>query len=480
MHKRRYIVVCATEVDENDNRVKRVKKMPLKTKIIHLNDDCLEKLFFYLRLKDLGNIAMTNTRFTNRSQYVFNKLHANTLIVFDPCTSNGRVFNSFLNILNGFGDYIRKLNVTFYQEKRYKNRNEQILRCIIEKCSKSVTELTISNVNDDMFISKEFLHLQKLRITDSYFNDSMAQLIRNSPNISCLEFYSVSNVFNASFVEQRVPLMKHFTNYNQVIMDSEVENLQKFRRFVNVNNQLTSLCVGDQELEMMFRYEEIRRQFFKTIHRKLPCPDRSNLITYLMPFEPLYFGNMKHLCLSLGYSTDFLQCLRRRRLVFKHLPVQHLEFYVGHLHIESVDMILQFRHLQKLQLYVCEHLNITNFMLVALNSPRLTELELYCLYDEHPEFSTIPVALKEIINHAEWLRRIVVGFEIKKPSHSTNLEYKRETVDTYQSILCDEFNEELPNGWRVHFETNNIDIKRQNVPTSFFLCSILELQTPNE
>lgn len=477
-HKRRYIISEVCELDKN-HCSKRAKQMV--TKITDLNDDCLENLFFYLSLKDLANIARSNTRFANTANYVFKKIHVNTLIIFNPFASNGRIYNNFLNILDAFGDSITKLNVTFFHAQRYHKRNQQILHRINEKCSKHVRELTLSNFNRDMIISKPFVHLRKLLMNDSYFSDSMANFIQKSSNISRLEFNCVENVFNSTFVEQQVPLMEHFANYNQVITDSEVENLQRFRRFVNVNQQLTSLGIGDKELEMMFHYEEVRQQFFKTIHRKLPYPDQTSNIEYLLPFEPLYFGNMRHLSLSLGYSTDFLHCLRQRRILIKHLPVEQLDLYVAHFNIETFDFLIHCRHLRKLRLFVCEKMelmNLAHLISISVITPQLDELELYILYDENPKYSIIPDTIKEIIKLCGQINRIVIGFKITGQNHIKHLEDEKKIASRCQTDLYDELLMDFPNKWRMNFVAQNVEInQRQKSREPFFLCSILERQS---
>lgn len=472
IQKRRYIADNDTEV--NDNKIKCAKKSKVKIDLIAINDDCLEKLFLYLHLKDLANISVSDTRFSNCAGYVFRTLYANTLIVFDPCTSNRKNFNDFLNILDGLGNSIRRLQVTFYHEQRYRNRNQEILKRIMEKCSKSVVELNLSNIPNDMNISKPFSNLQKFTLNDSYFNGSMAHFIRISPNITSLEFYGIENVFNSSFIEQKVPLMKHFGNYNQVITDSEVENLKNFRRFLNVNEQLTSLGIGQKELEIMFQYEEIRRQFFKTIHRKFPYPEEENLILNLLPFESIYFGQLKQLSLSLGYSTDFLLCMRQRQMSISQMPLEQLELFVGHFNIESIDLVILFRQLRMLHLNVCERLNIIRLMGAALELKKLVELKVFLLYNENPTYSVIPDVTKEIIKNCGHLKRIVIGFKIEKPSHSIDLNYEKETARQYEAIYYESFSKVLPHQWSIHFETQNIEIKRQNSNKSFVLCAILD------
>lgn len=473
--KRRYTDESDTEVDGNDNRVKRIKQnSEAMTDILQLNDDCFEKLFSCLRLRDLGSIVMSNTRFSISAIYVFKKFHSDSLIVFDPYASSRRMYQQFINVLEGFGDCIRKLSISFYHESRYQQRNQRMLDLIVKKCSKSVIELSFYNVQRDMVITKPFLHLQKLTFNDSYFNDAMSHFIRISPKIVSLEFYSVENVFNVNFVEQQMPLMEHFANYDQVITDSEIENLQKFRRFVNANQQLSSLGIGAKELEMMFRYGDVRQQFFKTIHRKLPFPDQTNHFAYLLPFEPIYFGHMKQLSIALGASTEFLRCMRERRLTIANLPLEQLSMYVSRFSMESVDFLVQCRHLKKLQLYVCERLEYIHVVASAMNLARLAELELILLYDENPKCSAIPEVMKVIIENCKCLRKITVGLEIKQPSHNTNNHYKQETANHYQNIFKQSFAVHLPNGWRIDFVSKHLEIKRQHSRQPFFLCAILQ------
>lgn len=471
--KRRYIVQSDTEVDENNNKRKRIIRK--KTKLIQLNDYCLEHVFLNLQLKDLGNIAASNIRFLDSANYVYTRRHAETVIVFDPFASNRNMFNNFINILQVFGDKIKKLQVAFYDKQRFRNRNKRILELINKKCSKSVTELKLSNVQCDMIISQPFLHLKKFTLNDSYFTNSLAHFIRNAPNIVWLEFYSVENVFNPIFVEQKVPLMKHFGNYNQVITDSELENLQKFRQFMNVNEQLTSLGMGEKELEMIFHYEDVRKQFFKTIHRKLPYPDHSGFITYLLPFESLYFGQLNQLSLSMGYSTEFLLCMRKNRTQIVNLPLQQLEYCVGHLNMESVDFIVNCSRLEKLQLYVFERLDMINFASIVFGSGRLTELEVFLAYDVNPKYSDIPDLMNIIVNNYDkQLRKIVVGFKIQKPSRTEDSTCEQKIADYYATVLFDSFSKNLPNQWRINFETRNTEIKQQHLNKTFFCCAILE------
>ncbi|XP_031626119.1 uncharacterized protein LOC116342585 [Contarinia nasturtii] len=465
LQKRRYIVED-NETDVNNKKSKRVRKPEFN--LLQLNVDCLEKVFECLHsFEELRAVAITNRYFLESASYIFNKKYNNTLIAFDPFASNGRIFNNFLYILDGFGDKIKRLQVTFYHEKRYRNRNEKILSIIIEKCSKSVVELNLSNVQSDMIIDKPFPQMRKFTLNESYLSDSLTHVIQNSPNISSLEFYSVENVFNSKILEQKIPLMTHFGNYNQVIMDSEVENLQKFRCFINVNQQLISLGIGAEELERLFHYEEVRQQFFKTIHRKLPYPDHRSLITYLLPFESIYFGQLNQLSISMGDATNFLHCMRENRIEIAKLPLQQLEFYVDNLNVESVDLILHCRHLKRLRLYIGEGLDVIQLTRAALYLRQLNELDIFLMYKEKPNYSVIPEVIRIIIENLERDRhnKFVIGFELK---------YEKETARRYETFLSDFFSQKLPNIWHVRFETKNIEIKRQNSNKLPFLCAILE------
>lgn len=474
--KRRYIEddCSSATVNGKDKRIKLVvEESEAKTNILTLNDDCFEKLFTFLQMKELGNIVMSNTRFSISATYIFKRFHANTLIVFDPFASNRRVYDHFINLLEGFGDSIQKLSVSFYHQQRYTKRNQRMLDLIIKKCSKNVVELSLYNIQRDMIISKPFPHLRKLAINDSYFNESMSYSIEKSPNIESLEFYSVENVFNTTFFEQNIPSMEHFGNYNQVITDSEIENLQKFRHFVNANPQLSSLGIGAKELEMMFRYEEVRRQFFKIIHRKLPFPEQKNQINCLFPFEPIYYGDLKKMDIALGYSTELFSLMEKRRLDI--FPLEELSIYVDSLHMGLSCMVLYCRHLKKLRLNVCERLYTSQTYIklieVVINLPELAEFELIMLYDEQPRRSSVPFVIKTLIEssktHCKFLKKIVAGFQTKGSSQS--IEYQ-EKLEKFRDL----FDENLPKDWHINFEGKNLEIKRQFAKEPFFLCAILE------
>lgn len=471
--KRRYIVNMETKDDHSDNEVKRVRVNPEPTKIIHLNDDCLEEICLYLKLKDLGNLAVSNTQFLSPANYVFKRNYADTLIKFHPFATNINMYKKFLSFLDAFGGTITKLNITFYQERRYRARNQKFVQIINEKCSKSVVELTLVNVPSDIIMTKPFLRLRKLMITDSFLNNSMVTLIRNSPNISSLEFDTVENVFDSALVEYHIPLLEHFANYNQVIKDCQIENLRKFRQFANANQQITSLGIGSSELEMMFQYEDVQRQFFKTIHRKLSQSDEHNHIEYLLPFEPIYFGNVKCLSLGLGYSIDFLDCIREQRLRIANLPFEELKLYVGDFSIHTVDFMVQCRRLRKLHVYVTECLDTVSTAAIALNSPELHELELFLLYKHDLETTIMPSSMGIIIKHCNPVKRVVVHFEIRQPLRNTDENYKKNTAKHFQPILAESFAKHLSNDWQVHCETQNMQIDRHNSRNAFILSVIL-------
>lgn len=471
--KRRYIVDMNNNDDSSDHEVKRVKANPEHIKIIHLNDDCLENLCFYLKLKDLGNLAVSNTRFLGAANYVFKRNYADTLIKFHPFATNICMYEHFVSFLDAFGDGITKLNIAFYRERRYRARNQTIVHIINEKCSKNVIELTLVNVPSDIIFTKPFLHLRKLMITDSFLNNSMVKLIQNSPNISSLEFDTVENVFDSALVEHHIPLLEHFANYNQVIRDCELENLRKFRQFVNANQQLTSLGIGSNELEMMLRYKDVQQQFFKTIHRRLLQSQQHNHIEYLLPFEPVYFGNLKCLSLGLGYSTDFMSCLRDQRLLIANLPFEELKLYVGDFSIKIVDFMVQCRRLRKLYIYVTECIDTISTAAIALNLPELLELELFLLYKNDLETTVMPSSMGVIIKHCNPVKRVVIHFEIRQPIRNTDQNYNENTAKHFQPILAESFAKHLSNDWQVHCETHNMQIDRHNARNAFVLSVVL-------
>lgn len=476
-NRRQSIVDKSDNSENNQHRVKRAKIDKMCLLMTDLNEYCLESIFSLISLKDLANIAVTNSAFSASSIYVFRKLHINTPIIFDPCISNGKKFNNFLNLLEGFGEHIRKLSITFYQEKRHMNRNQRIIQKINEKCYKSVIELNLTNVRKDMVFVKPFVHLEKFILSDSFFNESLAQSIAKSPAALYLEFYTVENLFNSSFVNAEIRSMRHFGNFNQIIADSEFENISNFRNFIFTNQQVISLALGHKELETMFRSKEMQQEFFNIIHEgKVTYEEQKEFIDYLLPFERIYLGNLRHLRLSLGYTTEFLKCLRQNNLQIKELPIRHLELYVSNLNMETSDLILNFQSMTKLTLYICKKFSgddLQNFIVAVLNTRRLQELELFLLYNAETDIKILPQLMQIAMRSNNVLKKITVGLKIERPSSCvyTECQYEERTTNQYKSSI-QKAGIDNPFWRNIHYQRRMADVPRENSRKHTFLCCI--------
>lgn len=449
------------------------------TRITALNDHCLEFLMRDFSLNDLANIAVSNTRFIDSATFLFRRKYVDQLIEFDTSSDTSETFQNFVNILDAFGDKIRRLRVSL-------NAGQNLGRIIVAKmnanCGKSVMELNLSFVRRGMVFTKPFVNLRTLMITDSYFQDSTAKnLIGNSPNLSNIELHNVENFFNDAIVDLHIPSLVHFGKFNEIVRNPELEmeNLQNFRRFVKANQQLTTLGVGSSELSYMLKYKLFRQQFYNEMHPDVPCPDKRDLITYLFPFESAYQQKLKHLHIRLGENVEFLSILRHRLIHVRNVPFEHVELYTHDIPLKVMDLLIQFRDVKKLQYFVRNKINpmmVGNLITGPVMLRKLTDLEFIVLNDEDivnldkAFIHDIGVLLRE----RRGLQRVMIGFEFPRIDVVTGERFDtEENIENYQMMLREDFNPNLPENWEIDFKVQYMDIQRQGTENVTIFCVVL-------
>lgn len=463
-------------MDVNDGTVRG------ETRITGLNDQCLETMMDCMKLEDLVSTAASNTRFTDTAEYVFRHRHADKMFRFVSSEFTDEMCANFLKILDQFGKLMQKISVVLSVDRECYERDDNIVKKINEKCI-NLIELSLSCMCRNIVLSQPFLQLRKLTIIDSVFNDSLANLVVNAPSLAALEFHNVENVFkNNGILNVRFPSLVHFGNYNQVVENPELEleNLQNFSNFVNKNSQLTSFGFGANELSYMFKYKEFRQQFYNKMHPDVPCPDRREFITYLLPFVPVYFNRLKHVHIRLGKMIEFLQMMRHRRINFGNLPIENLELHIDDLPVKVMDFLYQFHKLKKLKLFVYGRINekmLENSIANAYLFENLKSYHLYILNDE--ELNDID---KRIIHDMclmfkedGGVKHIVIGFEIGRfpIDDDSNLNFLQELALQHQSSLLNSFLENLPENCSIEFKTEIIEVQQFCTENSFVLCAIL-------
>lgn len=465
-------------------RTKRDDKMntgTYKTRIINLNENCLENIMGYLDFNDLTSLAVCNTRFQETAIYVYRHHFADQLIQFHSPTSSMAQYQTLMNILNAFGDHIRKLHVTFCIERQFDVRDQLIFSKINENCSKSLVELNLSGVRRNMIITKPFSHLRKLTITNSFLDKSIANLPQTAPQLTSLEYHNVENVFNDAIATLHLPLLTHFGNFSQIIKDPEreLENLQYFRRFVNANKQLRSFGFGSNELSYMLKYKKFRHEFFSDMHPEEVYPDQRNYFTYLLPFESVYLNGLTHLQLRLGGIVQFLQILRHRRINIGYLPVEHLELHVDQIPREVGDLMIQFQHLKRFQFYLYNPV-MPHTLECVIAAPfiidNLVDIDLFLLNDEDYKavFKPIIHDIGIMIMHQQKLKRVCVGFQMACPIDLTNIAMYEDLARLDQRNSFEIATENIPTNWRVSFETKIIKVQNKHgTQDAFVICVIL-------
>lgn len=150
----------------------------VKTKLTDVNGDCLEKIFMYLNLDDLLNIAHTNKQLKFAADLAFARkfgkcvmllyihrvewnskffLFPNTVCIIDLQTS--------LRLLRCFGHLLSHLDIRCSSD--FPNASYKLTRYANEYCSESLTKIefgAMKNVNDTFqSLSKPFVTVENIR-----------------------------------------------------------------------------------------------------------------------------------------------------------------------------------------------------------------------------------------------------------------------------------------------------------------------------
>lgn len=246
--------------------LKNCDVLPLN--IIDLNDDCLEKIFINLNLKQLFEVTTVHARFLIACRRVVSRKYKNTEIRISVHQTTHPDYEKVLYLL---GDVISRIRITYdrfdLNGHDVKNFNNGIHDAIIYNCSDTLTEVTFNHILPTMEINKPFQSLKKLNFNQGCVGSTMSEFNKWFPKLIDLQFFFCKTI-NTQCIEQTFPNLEHFTVAHQ---NFTFENLCTF---LDHNKQLKSFAVYNYDYELIRHLEEYTRLKFKTLQTKFeiyPC-----------------------------------------------------------------------------------------------------------------------------------------------------------------------------------------------------------------
>lgn len=243
-------------------------KIPKVTTIENLNDYCLLKIFEYLSLNDLVNVAVSSPRFNSSTCIVFTHKFAKNVItitnevlprsssiktLYDPQISQ---MPSVL-LLKSFGHLVEQLRVNYKEDcNRF---NHELEQAIIKYSTDYVTEIKFIKADKFAFvqISKPMKAVTKVVFTGCVVNQFISEFNKWFPNANSLELLesTILSAGDVKCIEQKFPKLEHLAIVNprqhgegsEIEYDPDVLFLQPIFSNVNVmvavdlNPQLKSL-----------------------------------------------------------------------------------------------------------------------------------------------------------------------------------------------------------------------------------------------
>lgn len=384
--------------------------------ICHLNHHCLEKVFRYLNLTDLTNVAESNVYLAGIACNFF-VLKYSTMKYHCYGTEMGD--DTFMLLLHHFGEYIQILHVDF---SHHADRDRILFDAITKHCKATVTELVFGGLHNTIIPDQPFPKVTKLNLINNIgrfaVNQSILQLNKWFPNVNALQIQNVSNFWKI-FPITKCESLKHFAIYNFPERDTK-DTVQKMAQFLCANPQLTGL-------EMDEISEENMQVFVEYAPKQLPNVERLGIVSpHPYPFGPIEFANLKELKLSF---------YRNHMDIFERLPstLEILELYPGKLTTSALDFILKCRqNLTKLTLVTSDAIKPEQMEKIAREMQALAEIHIYQQVYQ-PIDLKIPTGFDSFFLYNQRMKTISLKYETSSWD-SNDQEYKGE-VENAQNFL---------------------------------------------
>lgn len=231
--------------------------------IIDLNDDCLEKIFMYLNMKQLFDLVTMHSNFVSVCSRIFwlkYRIHE-----INISSHNMDSYKRFPRVLKSLGNVITRLRVTF--DRFDVLSNELIHRSIIENCGETLCELTLNNIQTALVMRTTFPNLKKMSFNQGRLTVLHTELKKCLPNIRCLQLFFCQTE-DPGFFEQTIPTLEEFT------VAHHNSTFAQLSRFLELNPQLKSFIVYNHNQNLIGKLSEYTKLKFQHLHVKfevLPC-----------------------------------------------------------------------------------------------------------------------------------------------------------------------------------------------------------------
>lgn len=333
-------------------------------KIDDLSETLLVRIFEWLDFADLLYVANATKKLRDAAGQIHGAKYAHKLVKFHANAIGAKIDETLttfqindtrtcLLMFRAFGNFIGKLHLNLYAIGT--RRTQAITDALNEYCAKSLNELELHHVQENVIIER-FPKLTILRVNTGTLGGNLVKFNEMFPMLHVLELSNIQTE-NRKCIERTFSKLKHLTVH--IEMQKGMDFLKSnVKAALQMNPQLRSLCIGSGCDAKLLPYIKDMLPLLNRLKIQQP---RNKLFDCAI--EPVRFERVRNLTLDIAECKDSFANIPLRfdrlKTFVLNAPKQHrdkwIEFVEKHtklveLHLLNFDWFYVVSHgqLQKI------------------------------------------------------------------------------------------------------------------------------------
>lgn len=380
--KRKTGVQDEPKVDCTPKRQKTSTRSAVKkTRIIDLNDDCMQEIFEYLGPQNLLNVAKASGHFLSAAQSVFGRKFGNNCTTLTNIMGQNvrvRRLMESIGYVQHFGEQMTSLSIEF------KPANiERLLTAIVMNCGENVTRLELHHFGVQ---GKENSTFQENGLNS--IRQFLRRLATTFPKLRQLKFVFTNKSKYCPYTSDLVQSLPSLTDF-------EVDGafpLDAVTKFIESNPQLLRLCL--KNLNIKFTWF-LSRCFMECVDRQLPKLEHFEINCVVVD---------SILTLTPG---DFLKNLKSLTFGCVRMPYKIRNGFLA-LSGELVDQLYLYTFDMYTHLFIERFSNFKNVKHLTLHIQSETEEDAICYCTYNPRVILSIHGIRQLIEHFTKLTTLTI------------------------------------------------------------------------
>lgn len=346
--------------EEGVNQPKQIKTVNVpniepitqfRTKLTDVNDDCLEKVFMHLSLKDLLNIAHTNKKLKTAADMVFAHKFGKKWVNFKINTFRQNAIietgwtgwqftdiyylKTALRLLRCYGHLISNLSITFC--KPFRTALVKVLHYTNLYCFETLKSIRFSDLGNHIFqtsMEKSFLKVEVVECNQCVFREKIMKLNTWFPAMRRLEL-SCCSIADPTSIVNLFSLLEELNIFHCESSFTPENVMTAFR----LNPQLRQ-----NNLDATYFSEHLQMKGSQLL------PVLENLMIRKYSFSPAHFKSFRRLNIDFSQIHNGQSTLPRINMSFDQFEEVEMDLYEYKIIDEAFDFFKKYPSITELTL----------------------------------------------------------------------------------------------------------------------------------